>query len=182
MPNMQLCDNGHYYDKDRYSSCPYCKPAGADIPPAGGGMSVTTPLRGGEQGHESAGGKTVRLTVSETGVDPVVGWLVCVEGGDKGRDFRLHAGNNFVGRSSDRDVCLGRDPSVSGKHFSVSYDKRHDRYFVSMGEGKEIVYVNDEPLGAGSVTLQKGDRIEVAHTKLIFIPLDSELVTWEWEK
>ena len=39
MPNMQLCDNGHYYDKDRYSSCPYCKPAGADIPPAGGGMS-----------------------------------------------------------------------------------------------------------------------------------------------
>lgn len=201
---LAQCPNGHYYNSALHTSCPFCEQGG--IPPTEPFPGTPGPAASVEPYPSAEGGvsfsRTEPIAVDRAapvnahfeptmiggdlgvagGGDPVVGWLVCVEGGDKGRDFRLHAGNNFVGRSSDRDVCLGRDPSVSGKHFSVSYDKRHDRYFVSMGEGKEIVYVNDEPLGAGSVTLQKGDRIEVAHTKLIFIPLDSELVTWEWEK
>ena len=185
MPNMQLCANGHYFDSERYAECPYCKPEGTYA--SGGDQSpinVTTPLRDNPLIGGSAQNmdKTVRMVVKETGIDPVVGWLVCVKGGDKGKDFRLHSGNNFVGRDADRDVCIQGDASVSGKHFSVSYDQRHDRYFISMGEGKEIVYVNDEPLTAAATTLKKGDKIEVAGTTLVFIPLDKEDVQWEWEK
>lgn len=175
MPIMQLCSNGHYFDKERYAECPYCKPAQIVQEP----VSPTAPLR---SECVPSMDKTVRLVIKETGIDPVVGWLVCTAGSDKGKDFRLHSGNNFVGRESDRDVCLKGDPSISGKHFSIGYDQRHDRFFISMGEGKEIVYVNGEPLGGGSITLKKGDQIEVAATALVFIPLDKECVQWEWGK
>ena len=185
MPNMQLCPNGHYFDSEHYIACPYCKASdngGAtepfvDTPPTEGfseqfnvPVGRTAPFDGDE---------TVSIDmIKGTKIVPVVGWLVCTEGGDKGRDFRLHAGNNFVGRNRDRDICLN-DQSVSRKHFSVSYDQRKDRWFVNMGEGRELVYINDEPLG-GMKTLQKGDVIEVANTKLVFIPLEREYVKWEW--
>ena len=184
MPNMQLCANGHYFDSERYAECPYCKPAGAVSTPQNQ-VNVTVPLRndkGPIGGAAPNMEKTVRMVVKETGIDPVVGWLVCIKGTDKGKDFRLHSGNNFVGRDADRDVCIRGDSSVSGKHFSISYDQRHDRYFVSMGEGKELVYVNDEPLTASALTLKKGDKIEVGATTLVFVPLDKEDVQWEWEK
>lgn len=197
MPNMKLCPNGHYFDSEQYIACPYCKSAeaGPTMPADEDGFAESYPppvgptepadFPGANVGYGGVG-KTVGMdndeTVSlemlkDTRIAPVVGWLVCTAGNDKGRDFRLHAGNNFVGRSRDRDVCLD-DQSVSRKHFSVSYDRRKNRYFIAMGEGREIVYVNDEPI-AGVTPLKKGDLIEVANTKLAFIPLEKEYVQWE---
>lgn len=187
MPSMQLCPNGHYFDSERYASCPYCKAGNGpgvteafdgdrDVPPTEAFVD-TGDLSGRTMPAESE--ETVGLDILKgTKIVPVVGWLVCTEGSDKGKDFRLHAGNNFVGRSPDRDVYL-RDPSVSRKHFSVSYDQRKDRWFTTMWEGKEIVYVNDEPI-SNATPLKKGDLIEVANTKLVFIPLEREYVEWEW--
>lgn len=181
MANMTMCPNGHYYDGDRYSECPYCKPgsnaAGFSAGPSD--MGSTMPLnqdRGGRPSPDME--KTVRMVVQETGIDPVVGWLVCTAGKDKGKDFRLHTGNNFVGRSPDMDVTL-TDPSVSASnHFGISYDQRHERYFISMGTGKELVYVNGDPLPSGSRDLVKWDMIEVAGTTLMFIPLCGSTFSW----
>ena len=33
--------------------------------------------------------------------DPVVEWLVCIDGPEKGRDYRIRSGNNYIGRSQD---------------------------------------------------------------------------------
>lgn len=191
MPNMQLCPNGHYFDSERYIACPYCK-AIVDIDETGafGGtdnISVTEGIESvssnsanhNKKDNNSDDDVTVGLDrIRGTRIVPVVGWLVCTEGNDKGKDFRLHAGNNFVGRNSDRDVYL-HDQSVSRKHFTISYDQRKDRWFITMGEGKEIVYVNDDPIGSMTF-LKRGDLIEVANTKLVFIPLEQEYVKWEW--
>lgn len=190
MPNMQLCPNGHYFDSERYIACPYCKAGNLgetkafgendDIPSTEGLERVSSNSANHNKNANNADDDvTVGLDrIRGTKIVPVVGWLVCTEGNDKGKDFRLHAGNNFVGRSSDRDVYL-HDQSISRKHFSVSYDQRKDRWFISMGEGKEIIYVNDEPIGS-MTSLKKGDLIEVANTKLVFIPLEQEYVKWEW--
>ena len=43
-------------------------------------------------------GRTVGLIRKRTGLDPVVGWLVCIAGPDKGRDYRIHSERNFLGR------------------------------------------------------------------------------------
>ncbi|WP_424766536.1 hypothetical protein [Paenibacillus sp. sgz302251] len=36
------------------------------------------------------------IQLQDGGIDPVVGWLVCVEGPHKGNDFRLHSERNLL--------------------------------------------------------------------------------------
>ena len=114
-----------------------------------------------------------------TRIRPVVGWLVCVQGNDIGKDFRLHANFNPVGRGSNQDVCIN-DEFVSREHFVVSYDMVNNRYFADMGQGKSFVYINGYPLGART-QLKKGDQIKVGNTLLVFIPLEQQDVKWNWK-
>lgn len=199
---MKRCEKGHFYDAERTPSCPYC---GND----GGGLNITRPLSGftdnmsetvplgnnlgdmpktrplgsnlpvkpGQGEHE----KTVALMQKDTGVDPVVGWLVCVEGGDKGRDYRIHAERNFVGRSERMDICIRGDETISREaHAIISYDVRKNTFRVFPGESKGIVYVNDEEV-ITAVQLKSYDLIELGKTKLVFIPLCGENFKWERE-
>ncbi len=117
---------------------------------------------------------------TEDRVRPVVGWLVCVEGPDIGKDFRLHANYNSVGRAENQDVRIN-DKSVSREHFTVSYDLVNNRYFASMKNGQTFVYINGYPLGNGMTPLKKGDQIKVANTLLVFIPLEQRDVKWNWK-
>lgn len=196
MNNMKICNNGHYYDGNRYTECPYCKGAGSQ---ASSAMGKTMPL-----GAEAAAPvpnaapipnaapmapaapvvnmeKTMRVVEEKNG-DPVVGWLVCTDGPAKGQDYRLHADNNYVGRSTQMDVAITKDDSVSSSnHFCVTYDRRHQRFYVAMGMGKEIVYVNDQPLTSAALTLKKFDKIEVGRTTLVFVPLCGDDFQWNWE-
>ena len=115
-----------------------------------------------------------------TRVRPVVGWLVCVQGPDIGKDFRLHTDFNHVGRAEDQDVCLS-DSTVSREHFTVSYDRLNNHYFADMGKGSSMVYINGYSLG-GRTVLKKGDQIKVGdNTLLVFIPLEQKDVKWNWK-
>lgn len=177
MPKMTLCGNNHYYDSELHASCPHCKKMFVD----GGKTS----------GYESTGkdeiktsgkrGKTIAMGEISTKQGetflPAVGWLVCVEGEDRGKDFRIHSDNNFVGRGSRCDVCLS-DMHISEKHFVIGYDTADDDYFIYMDEGKAIVRVNDKRLGGDTLSLKKGDKIKVGETQLVFIPLESSIVKW----
>ena len=58
-------------------------------------------------------------------MDPVVGWLVCLAGPDRGKDFRLHAEKNFIGRAPNMDVCVAGDETVSReRHAMVIFDPK----------------------------------------------------------
>ena len=35
---------------------------------------------------------------------PVAGWLVCIDGPSKGKDYRIHEENNYIGRMKEMDV------------------------------------------------------------------------------
>ena len=37
-------------------------------------------------------------------MDPVTGWLVCIEGPSKGRDYKIMTEKNFLGRSETMDI------------------------------------------------------------------------------
>ena len=191
---MQYCSKcTKYYDGELYAVCPYC--FGGDLKNDNGGnsmpstigkndaddkISISDMFRRKRSGNMNA---TVIRVKQKLGFDPVVGWLVCVEGNDIGKDFRLHSGNNTVGRSDEMNVCLQGDPSVSRYHFSVTYDHLGNRYFInSNSESRELVYVNDYPVVAGAVKLKRGDKIRVANTVLIFVPFDSEDFQWEWNR
>ncbi len=177
MPTMKLCPRNHYYDSDRYSSCPYCSNDTNRVnQQRSGNVGETEPVNFGN-------GKRVNKTVSmwDTEVNPrVVGWLVCTFGSEYGKDFRLHADTNFVGRDPECEVCLS-DSHISSKHFTVTYDPLNDNYFATMCGGRAIVYVNNTPLMPNQL-LKKGDKIRVGKTELVFVPLESSIVRWKWEQ
>ena len=184
MANEQKqCPNGHYYNQS-LAECPFCKPSNAgfgDFP--GGNIGENDRINSEnfpDWGNDSDATQ-IAPGVKDSKISPVVGWLVCTEGHDTGKDFRLHAENNSVGRGSDQDVRLNDpDNKVSREHFTVTYDPHHDMYYACMGRGKAIVYLNDYPLGNGMVAIKKGDKFKVAGFTLVFIPLEQKDVKWEW--
>lgn len=114
-----------------------------------------------------------------TGVDPVVGWLVCVEGPERGRDYRLHAGRNFVGRSPQMHIALTGDTTVSReKHCVVVYDPRANAFRVAPGESASLTYRNGTSVDVPTA-LAPYDRIEVGKTVLLFLPLCSDRFSWD---
>src|SRR5580700_1534258 len=52
-----------------------------------------------------AGAKTLKT-------EPVVGWLVCLEGPDRGKDYRLHNEKNYIGRAPVNDIVIESDNTV----------------------------------------------------------------------
>ena len=100
---MNQCDNGHFYDEARFESCPYCKEntgigktmAAADI-----GKTVAAfpgnPAAAAATAFDS--GKTVAVMKKKIGIDPAVGFLICIEGPHRGtqpmRARELHGTRN----------------------------------------------------------------------------------------
>ena len=84
-------------------------------------------------------GKTVAVMKKKIGIDPAVGFLICIEGPHRGTDFRLISGRNFIGRAAAMDVSLPDDDTVSREsHALVTYDAKHNAFSLSSGQGRGI--------------------------------------------
>ncbi|MDR3209515.1 MAG: FHA domain-containing protein [Oscillospiraceae bacterium] len=193
---MRLCANNHYYDQSVHAECPYCNPNNASLADIGvtipatpsGDVGKTEPVGFGDSiGHTTPAGSaaddgaTQVIIKTAIGLDPVVGWLVCLEGKDKGRDYRIHADNNFIGRAENMDIVIRNDDTISRvNHAVISYDTRTRAYYFAQGSGRGIVRVNDMPALA-TVVLTPYDRIEIGSTKLMFVPLCGEEFNWTAE-
>ena len=201
------CPNGHYYDSSRFgNNCPHCGMSGAasigadqttvplNIPDAPQpANAVTEPLTVSQPVVSQPANVTVpivsdddrTLPVTADMLDgmvekpaPVVGWLVCTDGVNKGTDYRLHQGRNFIGRSPEMDVCILGDNTVSrSSHGIVVYDPRSNVYLAQPGSSKELFYVNDK-LVLNPVELKTMDLLNIGDTKLMFVPLCGEQFHW----
>lgn len=201
------CPNGHYYDSSRFgNNCPHCGMSGAasigadqttvplNIPDAPQpANAVTEPLTVSQPVVSQPADVTVpivsdddrTLPVTADMLDgmaekpaPVVGWLVCTDGVNKGTDYRLHQGRNFIGRSPEMDVCILGDNTVSrSSHAIVVYDPRSNVYLAQPGSSKELFYVNDK-LVLNPVELKTMDLLNIGDTKLMFVPLCGEQFHW----
>ena len=110
---------------------------------------------------------------------PVVGWLVGLNGLYRGRIFELKAGRNFIGRSPDMEIMLSDDNAVSfSRHASVIYEPNTRVFIAQAGESNGLVYVNGEMV-LNSRQLLVYDKVTVGNTKLLFFPLCSEGFAWE---
>jgi len=170
---MKRCENGHFYDPARNHACPFCTVVNVDLGatrPAA--LDTDDPIGLDEQA-------TVGLVQKQKGIDPVVGWLVCVAGPDRGRDHRLRVGFNYIGRSREMDVCLAGDETVSRhRHAAVVFDDRKHEFRVVPGEGRDLVYLNGEAV-YGPTVLNAYDQLEVGQTRLNFVPFCGERFRWE---
>lgn len=188
--NLIRCENGHFYDAERFNSCPHCNQT--TIGTVGGntedGKQYTLPLDEpkptdlhialNEVKDEDDGFKTIGY-FGEVTTEPVVGWLVCFEGASFGMDFKLKTGRNFIGRSPDMDVVLSGDPGISrNKHAILLYEPRANMFLVQPGDAKELFYLNDKVV-LGAAEINAYDVLSLGSSKLLFIPCCSDKFNWD---
>jgi hypothetical protein len=142
---------------------------------AGGGEDEPkTQLMGARKPAESEAAK------KKDGMDdPVVGWLVVVDGPGKGISVTLGYGMNSIGRSpSDRIALDFGDQQISRtSHAIVTYDPRGRKYFVQHGGGKNLTYMGDQPV-LTPVELKGGEEILLGETKLRFVAFCGKDFDW----
>ena len=177
---MKQCDNGHFYDEKRFDSCPYCREsAGIGKTVAAGTLGKTVAVTPGGATADADQGKTVGIIKKNIGIDPAVGFLICIAGPNRGRDYKLAAGRNFIGRAAAMDVALTDDDTVSREsHALVTYDVKHNKFSLSPGQGRGITYCNDEQVEMVR-PLKAYDMIEVGKSRLVFLPLCGEKFRWD---
>jgi hypothetical protein len=131
--------------------------------------------------HESADDtlKTMRYSPSENiQSEPVVGWLVCLNGEEAGRSYELKNGRNFIGRSTSMDVVL-KDQSVSrDRHAIIVYEPKKREFIVQPGESKELFYLNEDVV-LSAQKIKSFDKLIIGNTELYFVPFCSENFAWE---
>ena len=146
------------------------QPELVQTPPPSPGISVT------------AANKTVGMMQSQMGFDPVVGWLACVAGPSRGKSYTVRGGVNSIGRSERMDIVVTGDLKISAEnHAKISYSEKNNRFNLLPGEGRNIVYLNDEEVFT-PMPLHAYDVIDFGETKLLFIPLCGEKFTWKAEE
>lgn len=239
--NLTRCENGHFYDVDKFAVCPHCQSQGdaevtvalnnskapADSEPltvAGGSgigvtvsqkaspVQMTAPIQpnptqsnpmqpgmvqpapqptsfGSPMGmnpfpapmapQSDDDNKTISIYSGTAKVEPVVGWLVCVDGGHFGESFKLKAGRNFVGRSMSMDVVLSNDNAVSrDRHATILFEPRKREFLAQPGESRELFYVNDEVV-LNAQKLSAYDVLSIGNCKLVFVPFCNSEFGWD---
>lgn len=185
MEMMKQCVNGHFYDPSKYPQCPYCDSNKSDAPNviqrSESNFSATKPLDNvwkpaptpDDDGH------TVAIAEEEqTAAGMVVGWVVCIEGPDKGKSYEIHEENNYVGRAANMDICIPNDRTISrDKPMVISYDKKTNSFYCALLGGKAMARLNGEPLLA-MTKIKKNDVIELGKTRLMLVPLCDEFFSW----
>jgi hypothetical protein len=187
---MVQCENRHFYDDSKHTHCPHCpvpglkdapisRPAIPQTEPASA-RGTGAPVRGGGSGDRSGmAGVTVGIFQKQTGIDPVVGWLVCVKGTNKGREYRLHSDLNKLGRAPNMDVCIEGDETISREnHCQIAYSSRSKTFSVVPGAGRNLIYLNDKDV-LQATKLTAYDRLDLGESSFLFLPFCTDQFDWE---
>ena len=192
------CGRGHVYDSDQYGACPYCnsnmniidfqasppmQQMGQTVAPGNAPAFPMEPVgetvapesyRKQQQERE----KTVGIFAKRYRIDPVVGWLVCIEGPEKGTDYHLWAKINKIGRGESMDVCIRADRTISKEnHAKLAYDPKHNTFQLIPGDSVNNIYLNEEPVYIPA-KLKAYDQIELGESKFLFVPFCGDQFRW----
>jgi len=178
--SLVRCPNGHMYSVRKHgNTCPYCNVSSDN---GSSGSDVRKPA--GRKVHTISNtndnnGKTQAYWENQEGLEPVVGWLVCIEGAQRGEDYQIRNEKNFIGRSEDMHIQIAGDNSISRKnHAVISYNPIQRNFFLIPGDGVGIVFRNNEAIYSPT-ELSAYDVLQMGKSKFIFIPLCG--IHFEWE-
>lgn len=197
------CESGlHFYDNEKFDECPHCareknmdkgERVGSDInyqstmaaPDIDANVINTVGLMELMPSIEEKfrvdnvdDNVTIAFHSPVKGNDFIVGWLVCIEGPEKGRDYRIFHGINKLGRSDDMDIVIKDDMTISReKVCSVVYDMKTNKYYL-MPAVNGFIYVNGE-IVQESIELKTGDNISMGQSTFMFVAFCTD--DWKWE-
>ena len=128
--NLIRCQNGHLFSSRRYGTvCPYCNIE-----------TATKEKKSVEKSQEEI--EDILFLEEE---NPVCGWIVCVKGPRRGKDYRVMDGKNFVGRADDMDIqILGDNKIARRNHAVIVFDAKKRENMILPGDSNGLVYLNGE--------------------------------------
>lgn len=186
------CKKGHHYDSEKFSMCPYCGIFVEDEEDKTIGLVnrdktgifdddktvAMKPLDSVNPDISDQDDKTIGIYKKEKGSNFIAGWLVCLKGPEKGRDYRLYHGFNRVGRDYTLEVAVMEDPSISREaSLAIVYDGRGNQFYAVQQSGG-IAYLNGALLEAPKA-IKTGDTIETGKSAFEFIAFCREGRVWE---
>ncbi len=111
--------------------------------------------------------------------DPIVGWLVCIQGIRYGECFTINAGKNSIGRGAENRIRIAGDVQVSrSQHAYIIYEPRSRKFFLQPGNSSGLTYLNHQ-LVLLPEALKERDEIGLNESRFLFIPLCNESFSWE---
>ncbi|MFD3260902.1 MULTISPECIES: FHA domain-containing protein [Paenibacillus] len=169
--SLTRCLNGHMFSTRKHgNTCPYCN------------TTLEQPSRNESrrpQVAEDMEEKTMPYLGETTGIQPVTGWLVCVEGPQMGQDYRIMAEKNFIGRAEEMQIRIIGDNAVSRRnHAVIVYDPKKRNFYLLPGDASGLAYHNNEAVYTPA-ELNAYDLIQLGRSKFVFVPLCGPHFEWD---
>ncbi|CAN0604259.1 unnamed protein product, partial [Ectocarpus sp. 12 AP-2014] len=101
--------------------------------------------------------------------DPLVGWLVVVDGPGRGTGIPFGAGMNAIGRGVDNAVVLdfGDEDIAEGPHAYIVYDEENRSFHITHAGQNSVVRLDDQPL-LEAKHIDNGAQVRIGQTTLRF--------------
>lgn len=203
------CEKGHFYDADRFASCPHCANMAGGMPQGNPTVTktlddqVTVTLGKPVQSEQMAqmaqavpAPQVVEVAAEIRAVtpfddepvtqgffkkdsDPVVGWLVCTKGVHKGEDFRLRAGRNFIGRGQNMDIKLTGENTVSRDKHAIVLYEPNQRIFLAQMGESHELVYLNGNLLMSNAQMKAYDRLQLGDAEMMLIPCCGETFDWQ---
>ena len=112
--------------------------------------------------------------------EPVVGWLVVVDGPGRGQSLKLGYGVNAIGRGPGARVALDfGDEEISRQgHALLTYDTKGRKFYIQHGGGTNLTYLGDAPV-LQPHEIKGREIISIGNTRLMFMPFCGPDFEWE---
>lgn len=165
--SLTRCQNGHMFSTRRHGTvCPYC--------------NIETATK--EKQNVQMKDVDLEEDLFYEEVEPVCGWLVCVQGAQRGLDYKIRLGKNFIGRADDMDIQILGDNSISRRnHAIIVYDPKSRGTVLLPGESSGLAYLNEDAVYMPQ-ELSPYDVIELGKSRFIFVPLCGDHFEWKDDK
>jgi hypothetical protein len=156
------CTNRHLYNRDKHGdTCPIC------------GLVA----RKSKENDMTAEEIEAMLKVPED--EYVCGWLVCIEGVNKGLSYPIHMGKNFIGSGDDMDIQIQGDDKVDQyRHAILAFDEKTQQITLLPGESLSLVFLENVAVYAPK-TLEANAKIELGDSQFMFTPFCGDSYQWK---
>jgi|SRR5580692_1400800 hypothetical protein len=156
----KFCANGHQME-DSWDMCPYCQKTG--FVGTGANLGKTKAEIPAASIPVSTSRKTV--VVSDLHKAPLVGWVVLMDGNEKGKDFRVRDGQNMIGSEPACEIVIVH-PTISGRHASLR--AKEGKFFLTDLDSTNGTYLNQERNSISREEIKDNDLIRLGEVTLKF--------------
>ena len=158
---IERCPDGHFYNSSRTGE--FCAVCGKKLDPP--------------EAEEMTPEETEELTLQQE-ANKVCGWLVCIKGNNKGQDYVIREGKNFLGSASDMDIQVVGDKKIEKRnHAVIMYDPRQRSTMLLPPESRGMVYLNGQVLFEPTV-LEPYDDLELGGSVFKYAPFCGHSFSW----